>query len=174
MITAVTPTPSRRRTDAISLLCADHARLASLFETFETVKDNVLRKGHLARLICMEVGLHSSVEEKVFYPAASVAIGDPLILDEDADMHAFGKQLTRELARMPADDPHFDTRVTMLGKYLRHHGEREQREIFSKVMKAGIDLKELGARILQHKGELIRGREREVARLTGYALGLKA
>lgn len=174
MSTAVTLTPGPRRTDAISLLCADHARLASLFEIFETLKDNLVKKGHLVRLICTEVGLHSRVEEEVFYPAASAAIGDPTILHEDADMHSFGKQLTRELAAMPADHPQFDTRVTMLGKYLRHHCEMEQREIFSKVMKARIDLKDLGARILRRKDELIREGERDFVRLTGCTVGVEA
>ena len=174
MITAVTPTSAARRTDAISLLCADHARLAGLFETFETLTGNVTKKAYLAKLICMEIKLHSQVEEEVFYPAASAAIGDPSILDEDADMHSFGKQLTRELDRMPPDDPQFDTRMRMLGKYLRHHSEIEQREIFSKVMKAGIDLKELGLRILRRKDELIGDHERALALQIQYGLGMKA
>ncbi len=173
----ITPTPLTRaapRTDAISLLCADHARLAGLFATFETLKGNLSKKGFLAKLICMEVKLHSRIEEEIFYPAASAAIGDTAILDEDADTHAFGMQLTREIDRMPADHPQFDTLVTMLGKYLRHHGDMEQREIFSKVMKAGIDLKDLGARILRRKDELIGERERLLARQIQYGLGMKA
>ena len=157
-MTTALPTVPVPRTDAISLLCADHARLAGLFESFESLQGNIAGKARLAKQICMEVTLHSLVEEQVFYPAASAAIGDPLILGEDADMHAFGNQLTRELEQMPADHPQFDTRVRMLGKYLRHHGEMEQREIFSKVMKAGIDLKGLGLRILRRKNELL-GRE---------------
>lgn len=162
------------RTDAISLLCADHARLAGLFETFETLKGNIAKKGRLAKLICREVTLHSLVEEQVFYPAASAAIGDPSILDADADMHAFGKQLTREIEEMPADHPQFDTRVTMLGKYLRHHGDMEQREIFSKVMKAGIDLKDLGLRILRRKNELSGQDAKSLARHLQFEPGMTA
>jgi Hemerythrin HHE cation binding domain len=175
MTAAALPHGVAPRMDAISLLCYDHARLAGLFETFDRMSGASKKtKSYLVKLICLEVRLHSLVEEQIFYPAAFAAIGDRLVLDEEQDVHAFAKHLTRELDNMTPDDPDFDAKVALLGKYLRHHGERERHEIFPKVMQAGVDLKALGSRIRFQSEELVGPRERDLAREIMLNLGLNA
>jgi hypothetical protein len=54
----------------------------------------------------------------------------------------------------PGDD-HYDAKVTVLGEYIRHHVKEEQNEMFPKIRKTNLDLKELGARLRQRKSELV-------------------
>jgi len=55
-------------TDAIALLKADHRKVEELFEKFEQAT-SANRKQTLAQEICVELKVHTLIEEKIFYPA---------------------------------------------------------------------------------------------------------
>ena len=54
--------------DAIALLKADHRKVEELFEKFEKAKGTE-RKKALADEICMELSIHATIEEEIFYPS---------------------------------------------------------------------------------------------------------
>ena len=54
--------------DAIALLKADHREVEELFEQFEKATGDG-RKQKIAEQICLELSVHSSIEEEIFYPA---------------------------------------------------------------------------------------------------------
>ena len=67
--------------DAIALLKADHRKVEDLFESFEKATDKA-RKKTLADQICMELTVHTKIEEDIFYPACRGKIDDEDLLDE--------------------------------------------------------------------------------------------
>jgi hemerythrin superfamily protein len=127
-----------------------------MFEEFEQLKEDpdVEAKQLLVESACAELTLHAQVEEDVFYPAARDAIDDMDLLDEAIVEHASAKQLINELNTMQPDDDLYDAKFTVLGEYVKHHIEEEEKQIFPKVKKAKVDLDELGEEIRQRKLEL--------------------
>ncbi len=54
--------------DAIAVLKADQRKVEDLFGKFEKTKGTD-RKKVLAEEICMELSIHATIEEEIFYPA---------------------------------------------------------------------------------------------------------
>ena len=64
--------------DAIALLKADHRKVEELFAKFEAATGDGKKKA-LAEQICMELTVHTKIEEDVFYPACEGAVEEDLI-----------------------------------------------------------------------------------------------
>jgi len=64
--------------DAIALLKEDHRTVARLFNEFESAKGDD-RKEKLARQICLELSIHTSIEEEIFYPACQGTVEEDLL-----------------------------------------------------------------------------------------------
>ena len=144
--------------DAIALLKADHQNVSAMFDRFERSRQESV-KDELARNICDELTAHTAVEEEIFYPAVREEIGDDDLMNEAAVEHASAKELIAQISKGRHGSDMFDAKVTVLGEYVKHHIKEEQNEIFPKVRKSGLDLKDLGARIQQRKDELTAGRQ---------------
>lgn len=82
--------------------------------------------------------------------------------------HASAKQLIQELEAMQPGDDHIDAKVTVLAEYIRHHVKEEQKEMFPKIRKTSIDLKDLGAKLRQRKTELMGGAEAGMTALKNF------
>ena len=76
--------------DAISLLTADHRKVAELFNKYENTRG---RKAALAKQICMELTIHTIIEEEIFYPACREAGAEVDIMDEANVEHDGAKVL---------------------------------------------------------------------------------
>lgn len=146
-----------RPQDAIALLRADHSKVTDLFEQFEKARDDA-RKQKLAQLICMELKIHTQIEEEIFYPATRDALPkDEDLLDEAEVEHAGAKDLIAQIeAGSPSDDK-WEAKVTVLSEYIKHHVKEEQNEMFPKVRKTQLDLKALGVQLTARKEELMSG-----------------
>jgi hemerythrin superfamily protein len=64
--------------DAIALLKADHRKVEDLFEKFEKTK-GADRKKALAQEICMELSIHATIEEEIFYPSCKGKVEEDLL-----------------------------------------------------------------------------------------------
>src|SRR3954471_1990070 len=142
------PQKSPAEMDAIELLKHDHKEVQKIFKEFEKSKDEMddAQKGEIVRKCCMELKIHTQLEEEIFYPAAREAIEDEELLDEAEVEHAAAKQLIGELEQMEPGEEMYDARFTVLGEYVNHHIKEEEGGdgIFAEVKKAKLDVDELG------------------------------
>ncbi len=150
-------TPSSAKSqDAIALLITDHKKVQKMFKDFEKLNDEE-EKQQLVTEACTELKIHTAIEEEIFYPAAREAIEEENLLNEAEAEHASAKDLIEQLEGMDPSDEMYDAQFTVLGEYVNHHIKEEQDEMFPKVKKAKVDLKDLGAQIAERKQELMVG-----------------
>jgi hemerythrin superfamily protein len=140
--------------DAIKLLKDDHKKVKGYFKQYEGLEDDA-EKQALADKICLALTVHAQIEEEIYYPAAREAIDDDDQLDEAEVEHASAKQLIAEIQAMKAGDRLFDAKVTVLGEYIEHHVEEEEKEMFPESRDSDLDLKALGEQLAARKAELM-------------------
>ena len=104
---------------------------------------------------------HTTIGEQIFYPAVREAIEHDDLFDKAEVEHAPAKDLIVQIESMDPDDELYDAKVKVLGEYVEHHVKEEKSEMFPKVKKAKIDLKELGPQLMVYKAELAGGAEEE-------------
>lgn len=144
--------------DALGMLRTDHRRVAELFELVDQCEGEVERKLQVVQDICGELTVHARLEEEIFYPAVRAALGargdGDLLLDKADIEHGTVKVLIAELSGLSPEDRRYDAVVKVLGEYVRHHVEEEERVLFPKVRRSGIDLTALGQRMAERKTAL--------------------
>jgi len=148
------------KTDAIALLKADHRNVKHLFEQFKAAEDR-RAKAILAKEAMMELKIHTTVEEEIFYPTVRKAMKKALGKDETMDLmdeadeeHHVAKLLIAELETMKASDDHWEAKFTVLSENVLHHVKEEEGEMFAKARDLDIDYEVLGQQILARKEEL--------------------
>lgn len=147
-------TEQKRPADAIKLLKDDHKEVKGWFEEFDKTDDDA-RKQELADKICMALTVHATIEEEIFYPAAYEALDDDDLLDEAEVEHASAKALIAEIQGSQVGEPLFDAKVTVLGEYIDHHVQEEEKELFPECRASDMDLKALGEQLAARKAELM-------------------
>lgn len=149
--------PEFKTQDAIALLKADHRTVEVLFEQFEKAKGEG-KKEEIARQICLELTVHATIEEEIFYPACEGKVEDDL-LKEGYVEHDAAKIMIAEIeAASGQGDEYFDAKVKVLKEEIEHHvQEEEQREtgLFTQARKAGIDMDALRGQLAARKEELV-------------------
>jgi len=146
---------STKSQDAIALLKEDHRTVEKLFKDFEGAKGEG-RKEKLAKQICLELSVHASIEEEIFYPACEGIVEEDLLKESYVE-HDAAKLLIAEIeAANGADDEYFDAKVKVLQEEIEHHVEEEEQAggVFSQARKGKIDLDSLGDQLAARKKEL--------------------
>lgn len=146
-----------KSTDAITLLRADHDKVKKMFREFEKLhKDGSDDDAEmLAKEICNELTIHTTIEEEIFYPEVRAALEDDDMMDEAEVEHASAKDLVAQIRAMSASDDKFAAKVTVLGELIDHHVKEEHDEMFPKARKTEIDMSALGADMQSRKKELM-------------------
>ena len=89
--------------DAIDILTQDHRTVDALLEEYESTKDDADDEEKESRVatLCLELTLHATVEEEIFYPAARDALDrdQASLLDEAEVEHASVRELITQLQR---------------------------------------------------------------------------
>ena len=141
--------------DAIALLKEDHRAVEKLFKEFGDAKGEG-RKEKLARRICLELTVHTNIEEEIFYPACNGKIEEDLLKEAFVE-HDAAKLLIAEIeAGDGQSDDFFDAKVQVLSEQIEHHVKEEETELFPQVRKAEIDLKAVGEQLADRKKELLK------------------
>jgi len=141
--------------DALALLKEDHRKVEKLFKEFESAKGDG-RKEKLARQICLELTVHTTIEEEIFYPACEGKVEEDLLKEAYVE-HDAAKLLMAEIENGSGQsDDFFDAKVQVLGEQIDHHVKEEEDELFPKVRKADIDLRALGGQLAARKQELMK------------------
>jgi hemerythrin superfamily protein len=140
--------------DAIALLKEDHRTVEKLFKDFEDAKGEG-RKETLAKRICLELTVHTKIEEEIFYPACEGKIEEDMLKEAYVE-HDAAKLLMAEIeAGSGKSDDFFDAKVKVLSEEIDHHVKEEEDELFPEVKKADIDLDVLGEQLASRKKELM-------------------
>ena len=113
-----------KTTDAISLLKSDHRKVEGLFERYEKSRSKSV-KAKLAREICLELSVHTTIEEELFYPAIKETV-DEEIYNEAYVEHDGAKVLIAEILAGTPDDDFYDAKVKVLSEMIKHHVKEEE------------------------------------------------
>ena len=142
---------------AIQLLKQDHRTVEELFQEFEEAKKPADKRS-IAREICMELTIHTMIEEEIFYPGVKDAI-DEEIYGEAHVEHDGAKVLIAEIMASDPSDEFYDARVKVLSEMIKHHVKEEEQPdgMFAQAKKGkGVDFEDLGARMEERKEDLKR------------------
>jgi hemerythrin superfamily protein len=144
------------KTDAISLLKADHRQVADWFEQFQKSRSSE-KKSKLAQQICEALTVHTKIEEEIFYPAFLEATGNKDIHHEAEIEHEGAKNLIAQIEDSTPADEYFDSKVKVLSEMIKHHVKEEEKSdgMFAEARDADMDLDELGAQMKARKDELM-------------------
>src|SRR5690349_22241454 len=137
-----------KKMDAIALLKADHREVEELFEKFESAKGHASKKS-LAEKICMDLTLHTMLEENIFYPACDGAV-EAELLKESRVEHDAAKVLIAEIEAGGPDEAFYDAKVTVLSEMIKHHVKVEEKAgkgVFSQARAAGLGMDALAERL---------------------------
>lgn len=142
--------------DAVTLLKQDHRAVEALFDEFENAEEE--EQASIAQRVCQLLTVHAQVEEELLYPAAKEALED----EEEAELvaeaeveHDSVKELIAKIEGMTGEDARFKATVKVLGEYIKHHVKEEEGELFPKLKKTELDLKELGGQLAERKFALM-------------------
>jgi hemerythrin superfamily protein len=140
--------------DATTLLIEDHKLVDGLFKAYENALTKTIKK-KLVSQICMELSVHTQLEEEIFYPAVKKALKDHELVPEATVEHETLKSLIAQVEGVEPDGEMFDARIKVLCEYVEHHVKEEQEEMFPKAKATQLDMKELGGQIAARKQELM-------------------
>ena len=155
---ASTRASASRSPDALKLLMEDHKEVKSLFQAYDKLvkaEADAAKKQAIAQQICTALTVHATVEEELLYPAAYDVLAEGDLVDEATVEHATAKDLIAQIEGMQPSDDLYDAKVKVLSEYIDHHVKEEEKEMFPKLRKTELDLKELGASIKSRKAELL-------------------
>jgi hemerythrin superfamily protein len=137
--------------DAITLLKADHKKVAKLFREYKAAhKAGRSDRTKIVAKVIEELSIHAAIEEQVFYPAVRSEV--PKLEDdvlESLEEHHVLKWTLAELSAIDLSDERYEAKVTVLMEEVRHHVEEEETDWFPKVRDAlgRKRLAELGDRL---------------------------
>jgi len=141
--------------DAIALLKADHRAVEALFAQFEKASGDG-RKQKLAEQICLELSVHTRIEEEIFYPACDGKVEEDLLKEAYVE-HDAAKLLVAQIMAGGPDDEFYDSKVKVLQEEIEHHVQEEEKRsegLFAQARKAELDMDALGEELAARKAEL--------------------
>ena len=147
---------AEKKLDAIALLKADHDQVEDLFKQYEKASGDG-RKEKLAKQICRELTIHTTIEEEIFYPACEGKVDEDLLKEAYVE-HDAAKVLIAEIESGKPSDEFYEAKVKVLQEEIEHHIEEEEKRVeglFSQARKAGLDMDALGEQLESRKSELL-------------------
>jgi len=137
-----------------------------MFKQAERLKDEDTEQlQQIVQQACQELTLHTQVEEQFFYPALEDALDEKkqdLVREANVE-HTSAKELIAKLQAMGPDDEDYKATFKVLGEYVNHHIEEEEKQMFPAAKRAKLDLKAIGQQILAAKQDAGEGVEQGMA-----------
>ena len=156
---AKTETSAESR-DAIDLLMDDHKRVQKIFDDFRSVdRDDAEAVQELVETACMELQLHSMLEEEIFYPAVRGQVDEDEqdthdLLNEAEVEHETVDDLVAKLQELEPDDAMYAAYFNVLAKHVKQHVSEEENDLFPDVRNMDLDLQQLGDAMRTRREEL--------------------
>ncbi len=144
----------KAKMNAVEMLKADHRKVEELFEKYENARG---KKAEIAKKICMELIVHTMLEEELLYPACREAGVEDDMMDEAQVEHDGAKVLIAELEHGTPKDDYYDAKVKVLSEEIKHHVKEEEKRdgVFAKAKSKGVDLEVLGEQMAARKREIL-------------------
>jgi hemerythrin superfamily protein len=142
--------------DAVAMLKADHRKVEDLFEKFEGAT-GAGPKQRLAEQICMELKIHTILEEEIFYPACEGKVEEDLLSEAYVE-HDSAKVLIGQIEESEPAAEFYDAKVKVLSEEIEHHVKEEEARmegLFAQARKAGLDMDALGEQMAARKEQLL-------------------
>jgi hemerythrin superfamily protein len=133
--------------NAIAMLEQQHKKVTALFEQYERA-ETTARKKALFEEIADDLAVHTTIEEKVFYPAV-YASDTQEVLGEGVEEHLSVKRLIVDLMELSPGDEAFDAKMSVMKEQVEHHVKEEREQLFPKVRESFDEqtLEQLGSRM---------------------------
>jgi len=147
---------SYEQMDAVAMLKADHRKVEDIFEQFEKATSKS-KKQQLAEQACLELKVHTTIEEEIFYPACEGVIEEDLLKEAYVE-HDGAKVLINEIEAGSPEDEFYEAKVKVLAEMIEHHVEEEEQRVegmFSQARAAGLDLDDLADRMRARKASAL-------------------
>jgi hemerythrin superfamily protein len=143
------------RTDAVSLLKADHRQVEGWFDALAGGRSS-RKKQTLASQICAALRVPTTIEEEIFYPAFMKATKDKDIHHEAVVEHDGAKKLIGQIEQSDPADDYFASKVKVLSEMIKHHVKEEEQAdgMFAQARESKMDLEKLGTKLASRKQEL--------------------
>ena len=144
---------------AVDMLKQDHDRMLRHFADFARVdRQNAEAVRAIVETACLELQIHSLLEEEIFYPAvreAAAAEVEDELLNESQVEHETADELIAKLHELEPEDPMYCAYFTVLIHNVKRHVSTEQDELFPRVEQmSGLNLRELAAAMHERREEL--------------------
>ena len=144
---------------AIDLLTQDHKRIHKLFKDFEKAdRDDADIVRELVETACLELQIHSMLEEEIFYPAIrqqSAGQQHDDMLNRSEVEHESIDELIAKLHALQPDDPMYYAYFSVLADHVRHHIRQEEQTLFAVAQSmSGLDMDQLGESMRARREEL--------------------
>jgi Hemerythrin HHE cation binding domain len=145
---------TKDKTNAISMLKEDHEKVKDLFDKFEETNGSATKSKIVSEAL-MELKVHATIEEELFYPAVRQQVDDQAIMDEADEEHHVAKILVAELEQMNGDEDYWEAKFKVLSESVRHHIKEEEGKMFKEARKTDVDFESLGNQMAQLKKKLM-------------------
>ena len=138
---------------AAAVLIEHHNVLRGLLQELDhTSCDDAVERRNLLDTLTDELGIHTQIEDELFYPAVRDA--SPLV----PIAHAEHRQIDDQLAVVLRTDPgsaDFSIEMQLLAAALEHHATEEERDMFPQAEALGdTELEALGRRLEARQQQL--------------------
>jgi hemerythrin superfamily protein len=147
--------------DAIDILMEDHKRVQRLFKDFEDVdRDDPQAVRDVVETACIELQIHSMLEDELFYPAVrehvpAQDLEHQDLLNQAEVEHESVEELISKLQELEPDDEMYHAYFTVIAEYVKHHIKHEEKELFPAVVKMkALDLRQLAEDMNLRREEL--------------------
>jgi len=146
--------------DALALLSADHSEVAQLFDEYADLADadadgSDRNRRALVAEICLQLTVHSRLEEEMFYPAVRQSLGENELVEEAEAEHRDIEEAMEHLRSMDPADEGYGERVDVLRESVKHHAADEERSMFPMVLDSSLDIDRLGEQMAARREELM-------------------
>lgn len=149
--------------DATQLLTEDHQKVRKLLKELAGTSERASKtRAELLEKIALELKIHTTIEEEIFYPAFRQARDDSeneKIYFESLEEHrAAGDLVLPDLQKTPVDSEKFGGRAKVLKELIEHHADEEEEEMFERARKIfpEDELEALGEQLEKRKKELMK------------------
>ena len=118
--------------NALELLRSQHEEVEGLIEKIENTEDAELKRTLFIEF-ADKLAAHSTIEEKIFYPAVMDEKTRELLV-ESTEEHLSVKRLLADMLELDVENEHFDAKLSVIKEQIRHHAHDEEEDtLFPKV-----------------------------------------